>query len=105
MPSVAASSSGRAPRRAVRATHIRRYARPVKTTVDLPDAVLDAARERARRDGTSLRALLIDGLRKVLEEDDTDQIRYRYKPVLSDGSGEVQPGVDLSDWATVRRLI
>lgn len=35
----------------------------MKTTVDQPDAVLQAAKDRARRDGTNLRALLVDGLR------------------------------------------
>ncbi len=76
----------------------------MKTTVDLPDALLKAAKERSRRDGTTLRALLADGLRLVLEEDAEEQ-GYRYEAVLSDGSGEVRPGVDLGDWAAVRSLI
>jgi len=77
----------------------------MKTTVDLPDALLQAAKDRARRDGTTLRALLTDGLRRALDEHDAEAGSYRYEPVLSDGSGELRPGVDLGDWATVRSLI
>lgn len=77
----------------------------MKTTVDLPDALLLAAKERARRDGTTLRVLLTEGLRRVLEAEDAAYAEYRYQPVLSDGSGALQPGVDLGDWATVRSLI
>ena len=76
----------------------------MKTTVDLPDALLEAAKERARRDGTTLRALLTDGLRRVVGEDAASQ-GYRYEAVLSDGSGEIRPGVDLGDWAAIRSLI
>lgn len=77
----------------------------MKTTVELPDALLEAAKERARQEGTTLRALLTDGLRRVLEVDDAADADYRYEPVLSDGSGGLHPGVDLGDWATIRSLI
>lgn len=40
----------------------------MKTTVDLSDAALAEAKRVAARDGTSLRALLEEGLRRVLAD-------------------------------------
>jgi hypothetical protein len=42
---------------------------PVKTTVDISDAVLDRARRHARKSGTTLRALVEEGLRHVLQNE------------------------------------
>ncbi|HNQ06435.1 MAG TPA: hypothetical protein PKH97_04530 [Tetrasphaera sp.] len=39
----------------------------MKTTIDLPDALAAEAREVVRQDGTTLRALIIDGLRSELD--------------------------------------
>ena len=41
--------------------------RCMKTTIDLPDALAAEAREVVRQDGTTLRALIIDGLRSELD--------------------------------------
>jgi hypothetical protein len=40
---------------------------PVKTTIEIADALLDAARTQARERGTTLRAIVEEGLRAVLE--------------------------------------
>lgn len=39
----------------------------MKTTIDLPDALAAEAREVVRQDGTTLQALIIDGLRSELD--------------------------------------
>jgi Arc/MetJ family transcription regulator len=40
----------------------------MKTTIDIADGVLEEARKVAARDGTTLRALVESGLRRVLSE-------------------------------------
>lgn len=44
-------------------------ARCVKTTIDISDALLERAKRQAARSGTSLRALVEEGLRRVLSGD------------------------------------
>ncbi|MBA3860700.1 MAG: type II toxin-antitoxin system VapB family antitoxin [Actinomycetota bacterium] len=76
----------------------------MKTTIDVPDALLQAARAQARREDTTLRELVSEGLRRVLAEEG-EASAYRYEPVVFDGELGTQPGVDIGDWATVRELI
>ena len=38
----------------------------MKTTIDIADGLFDAAKAKAQRDGTTLRAIVEDGLRRVL---------------------------------------
>ena len=53
----------------------------MKTTIDITDALLERARKHAQRSGTSLRALVEEGLRRVLSEE-----RAKPKYVLPDRS-------------------
>jgi hypothetical protein len=41
---------------------------PVKTTVEIQDALLERAKRHARRSGRPLRAVIEEGLRRVLSE-------------------------------------
>lgn len=74
----------------------------VKTTIDIADGLLMAAKERAQRDGTTLRALIERGLGKVIEEP-VDCPHVPFKPVT--GRLEPLPGVDPYDWETIREAI
>jgi hypothetical protein len=68
----------------------------VKTTVELDAALLRRAKERAAREGSSLRSLIEQSLQRLLDEDD---LAAEYvlpdrsvggdgpDPALSDGSG------------------
>lgn len=76
----------------------------MKTTVEIADAVFESARRQAAREGTTLRALIEEGLRTLLQ-------RRRALPkgfVLRDASFQgdgLYPGVSLEDWNHVRTLI
>jgi hypothetical protein len=52
----------------------------VKTTIDIADGLLMDAKERARRDRTTLRALIEEGLRTVLDRP-AQTGGYRWEPV------------------------
>jgi hypothetical protein len=74
----------------------------VKTTIDIASGLLMEAKERARRDGTTLRALIERGLRTVLN-DPPASARPPFKPVT--GRLEPLPGVDPYDWDAIRDSI
>jgi hypothetical protein len=74
----------------------------MKTTIDIADPLLEAAKEAAAREGTTLRALVELGLRQVLE---TREHRgaFRLRKASFRGQG-LQPGaMDLS-WEQMREL-
>jgi hypothetical protein len=70
----------------------------VKTTIDIASGLLMEAKERARRDGTTLRALIERGLSTVLNEPPASA-RPPFKPVT--GRLEPLPGVDPYDWDAI----
>jgi hypothetical protein len=49
----------------------------IKTTVEIADSLLDAAKKLAAKRGTTLRVLVEAGLRRVLEEDELATFRLR----------------------------
>jgi hypothetical protein len=67
----------------------------MRTTVDLPDELLREARQRAASEGTTLTALLADGLRLRLGGAGAGRHRRRPLPVSKVGGG-LQPWVDAS---------
>jgi len=75
----------------------------VKTTIDVPDALLAEARELARRERTTVRALVADGLRRVLDERAIERDEPPPEPVFRGRLG-VRPGVDLGDWDALREV-
>lgn len=66
----------------------------MKTTVDLPDALVIAAKKRAAQDRTTLRKILESGLRRELQ---VSSRRVPSKPLrLVVSKGGLPPGLDLS---------
>jgi hypothetical protein len=65
----------------------------MRTTVDLPDELLRQARQRAAEEGTTLTALLADGLRLRLGSASRTPRRKRRLPVSKVGGG-LQPWID-----------
>ena len=72
----------------------------MRTTVELPDALLARAKRVAKRTGRPVRALIEEGLRLVVE---ADQPRGRYQlPDLSVGKPGAKCPVDSMDWSELR---
>jgi hypothetical protein len=74
----------------------------MKTTVEIPDRLLDAARGLARREGTTLRALIEEGLRRIVtERERTGPFRLRRASFKGDG---LQYAVAGSSWDRLRDI-
>ena len=75
----------------------------MKITVDIPDALLEAARRLAARDHTTIRALIERGLRHVLAESETAG-EFRLLKATFRGEG-LQPGVADATWERIRDVV
>jgi len=71
----------------------------VRTTIDLPDDLLTAAKERAAREGRSLSEVVGDAVRSSFSRTATADREPVELPTF-DGGG-LQPGVDLDDSAAL----
>lgn len=74
----------------------------MKTTVEIPDPVLNQARELAARDGTTVRALVELGLRRVIAERQTSD-EFRLRRASFKGRG-LQPKMRDASWERLREL-
>jgi hypothetical protein len=63
----------------------------MKTTVELPDGLLEEAKKVARREGTSLRDLLEAGLRAVLKEHRQPHPSFELRDASFHGRGLQRP--------------
>ena len=74
----------------------------MKTTIEISDPLLRAARQAARRDGITVRALVEQGLRLVLEAR-RQAAPYRLRDASVGGQG-LQPGAEGLSWDALRAL-
>ena len=75
----------------------------MKTTLDIHDELLARAERRAHETGRPLRALVEDGLRRVL---DPSTFRPRYTlPDLRAGGPEAADPLERHTWPELRELI
>jgi hypothetical protein len=73
----------------------------MRTTVRLDDALLRKAKEKAASQGTTLTALIDQGLRMVIATTNSRVKRKRiHLPVCRAGGGPF-PGIDLDDTSTL----
>jgi hypothetical protein len=75
----------------------------MKTTVEIPDSLLEEARKVAGREGTTLKALIEQGLRKVLSERRERAGTFRLRKATFAGAG-LQPGVAGASWERIREM-
>ena len=75
----------------------------MKTTVEIPDTLLEEARKVASKDGTTLRALIQEGLRRILAERQRPK-RFRLRDVSFKGKG-LQPEFAEASWEQIRDAI
>ncbi len=73
----------------------------MKTTLNLDDVLMEAARERARRMGVTLTALISDALRRTLAEPAPAEFRLNL-PVTR---GSRMPTVDVDSNAAVEEYL
>ena len=74
----------------------------MKTTVEIPDPLLDEARKIAAQDGTTLRALAEQGLRRVLN-DSKAKPPFKLRDGSFGGQG-LHPDVSDLSWEEIRDL-
>jgi hypothetical protein len=74
----------------------------MKTTIEIADPLFKAARQAARRDGTTLRALVEHGLRLALNER-RQAPEFRLRDAAVNGRG-LQPGVESLSWQELQHL-
>lgn len=75
----------------------------MKTTVEIPAPVLEEARKVAAREETSVKALIEEGLRLVLENRRGKKRIFRLRKASFKGQGLQQPISDAS-WEQIRDL-
>ena len=74
----------------------------MKTTVHIPDSLIEEARKIASREKTTIKALIEEGLRRTI--DDRKQKRsFRLREATFKGNG-LQPGVADASWEKIRDL-
>ncbi len=74
----------------------------MKTTVEIPDSLLEEARKLAAREGTTVRALVEQGLRRVLAERRRPS-GFQLRKATFKGDG-LQPGVAGASWERLRDM-
>jgi hypothetical protein len=75
----------------------------MKTTVEISEELFQLTRELAQREGTTMRALIEEGLQAALARREERAI-YRW-PDLSVGGEGLTPGIEEGSWEPLRDLI
>ena len=74
----------------------------MKTTVDIPDALLKEAKKLASQEGTTVRSLIEQGLRQVLGKYKAPR-PFKLKKVTYKGNG-LHPFAEGHSWDRIREL-
>jgi hypothetical protein len=74
-----------------------------RTTVRLPEDLIKRAKRKAAAEGSTLTALIEEGLRLVVFEKPKEK-QKRVLPPYSDATGGPRPGIDISDSAALQEM-
>ncbi len=74
----------------------------MKTTIEIPNSLLEEARKLASQEGTTVRALVETGLRRVLAER-KKRGTFKLRNASFKGNG-LQPGVADASWERIREI-
>ena len=72
-----------------------------RTTVRLPQDLLNLARRKAALEDRTLTSLIEEGLRVAVSENRKIEKRKRVMPRVSKARGGLMPGIDLTDPSTL----
>ena len=75
-----------------------------RTTVRLPQELLNRAKRRAAAEGRTLTSLISDGLQLVTGDNRRATKRTRIMPRVSKATGGLMPGVDLTSFAGLQEI-
>jgi len=74
----------------------------MKTTVQIPDSIFEEARKLAHRERTTLKALIQEGLRRIISEH-KQRGRFKLRKATFKGTG-LQPHLAGASWDKIREL-
>ncbi len=77
----------------------------MKTTIDLPEELLVAAKKKAAEERTSLRSLVTRGLRRELESGEPDRPRPVRPIRIVTVDGGLPPSLDVADRAAMHEWL
>ncbi len=75
-----------------------------RTTIQLPQDLLNLARRKAAAEGHTLTSLIEEGLRLVTAETDRTARVKRVLPPVSRATGGPLPGIDLADGSALQEM-
>ena len=75
-----------------------------RTTVRLPQDLLNRAKRKAAAEGRTLTSLIEDGLRLVVTEPRKPANQKRVLPPVSKATGGLMPGVDLTRFSAIQEM-
>jgi hypothetical protein len=74
----------------------------MKTTIEIADALLEEAKEVARSEGTTLRALVEEGLRAALKRRCEPRPRFKLRDASFKGGRGLTPEFEDATWDQIR---
>jgi hypothetical protein len=75
-----------------------------RTTVRLPEELLERARRKAASENRTLTSLIEDGLRVVVDQNRRTEKKRRITPRISKAGGGLMPGVDLTNPSALQEV-